>query len=502
MLEKTPENELNVQETPALESARPEPEPVSSSTWKQGIVLSFRLILQIALMLLVLGASVYIMQRLISSAPEPRGRPPFQTVFTVEAANVALRSNQPIFSVFGTVTAARDVELRALSPGEITTVSDNLQAGQRIELGDVLVEIDTFEYEGALAEARANLAEAEARLAEKQARIEGAEAQIEGTERQLEIAREDLARAEDLVSRGTLPARDLENRRIQVNERELALVQRLGNLDVERAGVAQLEAQADRLKWRVTQAQRALENTRLTAPFSGIIRSADAAVGRNANGSDVLVSIYDDNELEVRFTLSDGQFGRLVSSEQGLVGRPIEASWNVGGQDYTFTGEIARTGAQISSDRGGVEMFARIEASSGGVTLRPGAFVEVRVPDRVFQTSALVPETTLYDGDHVYVIMDSQLERRDVEVLAYDGNDVVIRGDLVDGERLLNTRLAQIAEGTKVRTADEPIAAAPGRPGAGDRPAGAGRPEGRRAGANGERGQRGERGSRQERASD
>ncbi|MEN0087474.1 MAG: HlyD family efflux transporter periplasmic adaptor subunit [Pseudomonadota bacterium] len=490
MLEKTPQKDLEAgkAEQPVPDAAlEPQTQAAKAPSRLPGILLKFlKLILQIVLLVLVLGLATFFMLRLINSAPEPRSRPPFQTVFTVEAAPVELRDNQPVFSVFGTVAAARDVELRALSPGEITAVSANLQAGQRVEVGDLLVEIDTFEYEGALAEARANLAEAAARRAEKEARIAGAQAQIEGTERQLQLARDDLTRAEDLVARGTLPARDLENRRIQVNERELTLVQRNSNLQVERAGVAQLEAQVDRLEWRVQQAERALENTRLTAPFAGVIRSANAAVGRSANGADVLVSLYDDSELEARFTLSDAQYGRLFASEQGLVGRSVRALWNVGGRDYAFSGEISRTGAQISSERGGVEMFARLEAGSDAITLRPGSFVAVEVPDRIFERSARIPETALYDGDHVYAILDGQLERRDVEVLAYDGSDAIVRGDLVDGEMLLNTRLAQISEGIKVRTADDPPANA-GRPARGSS----------RPGAEGERSRDGEAQTRQ-----
>ncbi|MEN0087098.1 MAG: HlyD family efflux transporter periplasmic adaptor subunit [Pseudomonadota bacterium] len=498
MLEKTPKDDLEareakaerapvipVEQTPALQvEAQSEIlQPGSSrrsGSFLRAALLTVRGIVQLVLMVLVLAVAVYVMRGLIASAPEPRSRPVFQTVFTVEATDVELRDNQPVFSVFGTVTAARDVELRALSPGEITSVNPRLQAGKRVEAGEVLVEIDTFEYEGALAEARANLAEAVARLAEKQARISGAEAQIEGTRQQLQLAKDDLARAEDLVSRGTLPARDLENRRVQVNERELALTQRLSNLEVEQAGVAQLEAQGERLQWRVTQAERALQNTRLTAPFAGIVRSASAEVGRNASAADVLISLYDDGDLEARFTLSDGQFGRLVSSESGLVGRPVQALWNVGGQDYVFEGEIARTGAQIASERGGVEVFARLDAGTGAVTLRPGAFVAVEVPDRVFAQTARLPETALYDGDHVYAIVEGALERRDVEVLAYDGDDAVVRGAFADGERVLNTRLAQISEGTKVRTADEPIAEqgarVGNRPNSGDGARGEGRP--------------------------
>ncbi|MEO0496465.1 MAG: efflux RND transporter periplasmic adaptor subunit [Pseudomonadota bacterium] len=507
MLEKTPKEDLTKPaksgaEVPATSASHlaPETEPDLIAVRKgQGagaavglVWVVSRSLIQIVLVVLVLAASVYFMRGIIASAPEPRARPVFQTVFTVEATDVVVQDNQPVFSVFGTVTAARDVELRALSPGEITSVYPNLQAGQRVDAGVVLVEIDVFEYEGAVAEARANLAEARAKLAEKQARIAGAQAQIEGTRQQLTLAQDDLTRAEDLADRGTLTARELESRRTAVTERDLALTQRLSNLEVEQAGVAQLEAQGERLKWRVAQAERALENTRLTAPFSGVVSGSNAEVGRSATASDVLVSLYDDSEMEARFTLSDSQYGRLVSSNAGLIGRPVRALWNVGGRDYVFDGEIARTGAQITSERGGVEVYATLEAGQGDVTLRPGAFVAIEVPDQVFEQTVRLPETALYNGDHVYAIVDGALQRRDVDVLAYDGDAAVVRGKLTDGERVLNTRLAQISDGTQVRTADEPVVEQRSR--RGNRAATDGRPEGQRSGEGGQRAGNGERG--------
>jgi RND family efflux transporter MFP subunit len=407
-------------------------------------------------MVAVLFGAVYFMRDIIASKPEPQKRPVFQTVFTVEAVEAEVKDHQPLFSVFGSVTAARDVDLRALSPGEIAQVSPSLSAGNRVEKGDLLARIDAFEYEGALAEANANVAEARAKLIEKDARIAGAEAQIESTERQLQIAREDLQRAEDLRARGTLTEKDGENRRIALTERELSLTQRLSNIEVERAGIAQLEAQLERLEWRVTQAERNLQNTRLVAPFSGIVQSSAAEIGKNAGASDVLVSLYDDTAMEARFTLSDAQFGRLIASDEGLVGRPVKAVWSVGGRDYEFDGQIARAGAQIASERGGVEVFASLESETDGLALRPGAFVEIQVPDQVFRQSLSLPETTLFDGDHVYVLQDGKLIRREVDVRAYDGDNAIVTGDIATGERVLNTRLAQISEGTKVRTADEP----------------------------------------------
>ena len=109
-----------------------------------------------------------------------------------------------------------------------------------------------------------------------------------------------------------------------------------------------------------------------------------------------------------------------------------------------------RIGADVASARGGVDVFARLSESDAEVQIRPGAFVEVSVPDREYPQSYRLPETAVYDGSAVYVIEDGALVRRDVTVAAYDGADVVVTGGLEAGETVLTTRLSRIENGLKV----------------------------------------------------
>jgi hypothetical protein len=133
------------------------------------------------------------------------------------------------------------------------------------------------------------------------------------------------------------------------------------------------------------------------------------------------------------------------------VGREVEVIWVVGGEEYRYPAKIERIGAQITSDRGGVEVIASIEGDLNDSPLRPGAFVEVIVPDKLFENNYRVAETALYDGNKVYVAVDGVLEARNVKVLARDGDSIIIDGELSAGDEILITRIAEISEGLNVR---------------------------------------------------
>ncbi|MEL6967102.1 MAG: efflux RND transporter periplasmic adaptor subunit [Pseudomonadota bacterium] len=435
-------------------------EPPRRGGFVRGLLATFKGVFQAVLMVAILAGAYVATNRIIDSRPETRKRPPFTTVYTVDLATVALKDHQPVFVAYGQTAAARTVDLRSLVGGEIVKVSPKLRAGAAVKKGDALVEIDDFTYRGNLAEAKANLAEAEARIRENEAQIALERGKLAATQEQLELAKADVARAERLRQRNTVTQQQLESRKLVLSQRSQAVLQSQDTIRVQQARLAQLQASLERLKWGVQKAERNLTSTKLVAPFDGIIRTSTAEVGRNITANDAVVSMYEAGTLEVKFTLSDARFGRLQSTESGLVGRSVEIIWNVGGKEQVYPATIDRVGAEIMSNRGGVEVIARLNKNIGGAAIRPGAFVEVRVPDQVFENTAAIPDTAIYDGNTVYIANNGVIAQRAITVAAFDGEMAIIGSGLKDGERVLVTRITEVSDGLRVRTEAEAAAAA------------------------------------------
>ncbi len=170
------------------------------------------------------------------AAAEPERVP----VRTVEAA--ALRS--PI-AASGSIRARRVSEIAAEVPGRLVEVSVDL--GDRVEAGAPLFRIDPLPYEAALAEARAGL---------------------------------ELARAEHRnAAREERRARELVEKRVSSQQNYEAV---LTQAAMARARVQQMEA-------RILIAERDLERTVVTAPWTGSVVERRAHEGSLAGGDPIIV---------------------------------------------------------------------------------------------------------------------------------------------------------------------------------------------------------------------
>lgn len=460
MLDKVSENQVTVvgenpiagpDESPSYDFPRYEQTPrgpTAGAFFLRGFLVIFQAILMIA----ILAGSYFLAKRMIDNKPERKKRPRFATIYTVETVKPTLKDHRPIFTSYGQTTAARSVELRSLVSGEIIKVSNKLRDGAQVEKGDALVSIDDFTFKGALSEANANLAEAKARIMENEAQISLENGRLESAREQLEFAETDLARAEKLKSRGTSTQQQVETRKLTVSQRKQALVLYRDTINVQKARLEQLKASITRLNWGVEKAQRNLDSTTLVAPFAGIVRTSTAEVGRAITANDVVVSMYEVGTLETKFTLTDAQYGRLQTSDEGLIGKIVTVKWTVGGKQYSYPATVDRVGADISSNRGGVEVIANLQKADRSVTLRPGAFVEVSVPDIVFKGTYSIPDTAIYENNIVYAVVDGALKAKTISIAAFEGDQALINDGLNAGDEILITRITEVSNGLKVQT--------------------------------------------------
>ena len=157
--------------------------------------------------------------------------------------------------------------------------------------------------------------------------------------------------------------------------------------------------------------------------------------------------MYQADRLEARFVLTDEQFGRLQAEVDGMANRTAEIIWNVGGIDYAFPARIDRIGAEIASARGGVEVFATIGEAEHAVKLRPGAFVEIHVPDRRFADHVGLPiPLSIIATRSMWSKMANWLHARSPLPLL-TAIDVILASGLGGGEEVLTTRISEISPG-------------------------------------------------------
>ncbi len=359
-------------------------------------------------MLLVTAALIAL---LVATRPSLVPEPHAERVWPVKSVEIRRQTIRPQLALFGEIVAGRRSELRALVAGPIAKMGPNFQEGGLVAAGELLLEIDPFHYRTRLAERRAQLREAEVRLD-----------QLQREYRRIGI----------LFADHTVSERDRDNAELSLQQQEAIVEQR--RIDVERA-------------------DHDLADTRLVAPYAGVVGKLNANLGKQLGINDKVAELTDTGRLEVRFSLSNAEYGRLMGSGEELVGRTVTVTWKVGERDLGYPARIARVGSEIISTTGGVDVYAVFEDGLRA-DIRPGAFVSVSVPDREYAEVFVAPESALY-GDHMlYVIVDSRLAERRIELLGHDGDRIIFRSAgepvLADGDRVVTTSLREAGVGVKV----------------------------------------------------
>jgi RND family efflux transporter MFP subunit len=334
-----------------------------------------------------------------------------EKTWPVEIVEITLSDQQPELELFGEVVSGRRSELRALVPGSMVSAGPNFKEGARVAKGELLVEIDPFDYRNDLAEQKALYSEAQVRM---------------------KTVQRDLKRIRELYDENNVSEQNLDDAVLAVELQTATLEQRRISL---------------------ARAQRALSDTRLTAPYDGVVNAVSADLGKQLSVNDMVAEVIDTSRLDVRFTLSNAQFGRVIETGRPIEGRPVRVAWQVGNETLEYVARVDRVGAEIDSTTGGMEIYAAIEPDAKTL-LRPGAFVWVHIADKVFSKVFRAPESALYDSNTVYVVNDGRMAVRGIEVVGYFGNDILFipRGEqsVQNGDRVIITQVREGGEGVRV----------------------------------------------------
>lgn len=415
---------------------------------------ALKVLLPIIALAVSLGGFVY----LAETRPTPEPSAPAERQWPVEAIAIALGEHRPVLRVFGQVVAGREADIRAAVDGEVVAVADAYRDGAQVTAGTRLLQIDRFDFQTTLVERRAEQSEAEARLRELQARRALEQEALDRDRDLLALAERELARQQSLLNRGVVSDQAVDTAREALLRIRQTVAIRANTLAAETARIDQQHATIDRLAARISRAERDVARTAIVAPFGGLLTEIDAELGQRLAVNEAVARIIDPSRLEARFQLSEQQYGRLLACRDGLLDRPVTVVWEIGATSRTYAGVIDRVDAEISMDRGGVALFARLTDIAADTDLRPGGFIEVHLADCAFENVALLPLTAVHANGSVYLVdADNRLSERQVTIAGHSDGQTVISNGLANGDRVVANRVTELRPGTLV----EPVQIGP-----------------------------------------
>ena len=333
--------------------------------------------------------------------------------------SVETRDILPSFTHPARIEAMDTASVRSTLRAQITALY--ITAGEIVEKGDLLVELDETDYQIALAQAKANLKQAEASALK------------------VEL---DLDRAERLVQANTVSQREVEYARAQV--------------DVAHAKVEIAQAQ-------IAQAEANLADTKVYAPFGGRISAPKYAVGdlfspgdpTQANNIAEIVSL--DPIYAVGLVDQTNYFEflarRVKLEEAGRSIPPLEIGLILPGNIiYEHTGRFENWDNTAVASTGTIA--ARVLFPNPDGVLLPGQ--NVTISGKVIEPvrAPTIPQRAVsfdQQGHFVWVVEgDGTVERHNVEVGIRTGADWTVLEGLTDGDQVVVEGLQKLRPGIAV----------------------------------------------------
>lgn len=314
------------------------------------------------------------------------------------------RDIQRTVLVSGPVAAVEEMQLGVeISGARVTAL--NVDVGQAVKRGDVLLELDHRSLDSELQQADAGLAEAEAGVA---------------------LARANVARSEPLVK-----------------DRYVSAAQ----LDELRAARTQAEARRNTARAARDAARLRRDFAQLRAPANGIISKRLVQPGQVVLAGSELLRMIRDGKLEWRAELPQGELARVSPGAEVELPSP----------DGVVTGRIRAVSPGVDSETRTGTIYADLPGRAPDAALQPGTYVEGRIVTGN-GSALMVPAGAVVQRDgHAYVfIVDGKKTAHRLRVrtgATVDGHVEVIEG-LKAGANVVDQGAGFLGDGDPVRVVD------------------------------------------------
>lgn len=334
---------------------------------------------------------------------------------------------QQVLTVSGSVRATEQAVVKAKLAGEVKQIL--VREGETVKAGQILARIEQADY---------------------LARVEQSRGALKAAQGQLEIARK------------------TRNNNLQLKQQNF-ISQNAADTAESQYVIAQ--ANFDSAKAALDVAQKALQDTNLYAPVSGVVSVRNVQPGEKVSPDARLLEIVDLRQLELEMAVPSSEIGSLANGQRVML--------EIEGIAAKVEGNISRINP--ATQAGSRSILAYVKLQPGPQQLRVGMFAQAKVVLQQQDDVLRIPQSALYfvEGEKaakqasVYLIVDGKLQLQSVATGALgedaQGTMIEIKSGLQAGQQIIKTNLGNLNPGTAVAlTKAKPVAAntsAPRKPG-------------------------------------
>ncbi len=368
--------------------------------------------------IIIVTIGVLICSLLIKCSPEVKPEEVVRIIPMVDSKSLEKTSIDIIIDSQGTIIPRTESQLYPEIRGEVVYVSPKLDEGSSFNEGDILLRIDSRDYELDIKAAEASLDDAKTALS--------------------------IAQAESNFEREQW---ELSN---SGNASDLRL--KIPQLKKAESTVEAAEANLEKLK-------RNLEKTAIRAPYDGLVRKKNVDRGTVIGPGYLIANIYAINYVEVKLPIPDEDLSfldiPLDGSQINKSNQPlVMLKGSLGGKNIEWEGRIVRMEAEFDPKSRMAILIARVsDPYKYKFPLRVGQFVEAEITGRNYNNLYIIDRELIKNNNQVITInkIDSTLKYEDINVLRYVDDTALINGGLPDEVSICITNLDIMYDGMKIR---------------------------------------------------
>jgi RND family efflux transporter MFP subunit len=354
-------------------------------------------------------------------------KPVVEVVVAQKSANNGGR--EALLNASGYVTPRRRATIAAKITGRVTGVF--FDEGTHVAENQLLATLDDADARKALNAAKAD--------------YEASKAAITDFEVQLKNARIQLHRAEQLQSAGVETQEQLDNART--------------NADSLSAKIALAQSQVVSSETRIQEAQQAVDNCTIRAPYAGIVVSKDAQVGEmvspvSAGGGFTrtgIATIVDMNSNEIEVDVNESYISRVQDGQPVTAILDAYPDWEIPSRVRTIIPSADRQKATVKVRISFVKLDPRILPDMGIKVTFLGA--EQKKPAGADVASILIPQSAVHEDNGkkiVFLVKDDKTERRAVTLGGSRGSDTEVIAGIGVGDTVVVKGPENLRDGQSV----------------------------------------------------
>lgn len=405
--------------------------------------------------------------------------------------------------ISGNLTPVNQTDLDFAGSGKVQAL--NVVAGQTVKAGEVLASLDPVSLQGSLTQAQATLTSAQAKLSldragataqslnQAQASVNTAQVQLQSDQtsqsdtlavnaQMVAQAKSAMDSAQDQAALTTAQnnyqaaqvkaQQSNDQARSQVNRDTVALQNAQASLAVLKQGTTSQQIQIDQSQVAVDQvnvdnAQRALNQTTLTAPNDGVVSAVNIAVniavgqttsasgsaasgssgasGSAASGSGAAASGSSSSSTHAISILTPGAYavtGAVSDAQIGQIALGQTARITPAGATDALTGKVTYIAA-VATVTSGVATFAvTVTIDGSNPSLHAGTSASVSIIVNQASEVLTVPTSALRSGNSLQVLVNGKAEIRTVTVGASDALRTQIMSGLNPGDEVITATVS------------------------------------------------------------